>query len=1129
MKLLKLEIHHIASIVQATIDFENSAIAREPLFLICGETGAGKSTILNCICMALYNRVPTMPNSREYFNEQKIGDLSNFLRKGTGEGYIHLCFEEAGIDYEADWTVRRAHNKPGGKLQNIERILINVTTGDTIATKVNEVERSIEQIVGLDFDRFTRMFMLAQGQFNKFLTADEKEKSTILESLTQMDIYNRVGKYIHDKKCKVEAELCRISQQIADIRLLTDEEKVEKQQQIAETEKAIKKLNDELASCDEQIGWLNAVKAAESGIDAAKVMLLEKQAKMEGNDNKEKLHEIQLWDETADLRGCLRDIIKQEGANKVCMASLHESKTECAKYLSWMDRVEEELSRKTEELHLEEELWNKLKVDETTYENQQTIKAGLDAVTAWNNENVTLQKSMNDIELQRMASCKALDEIKKKVVAADEEWNKSVVARADKKKEIDAARKENLQLNRNVLAAELAGMESAKGKWLVVDAASKALKDGQKLVQQQTTALVSMSKELDEAHVCYAKAEKEYKDRQQMLDTRKLTIDDCAKELRKSLEDGQPCPICGSTHHEVCAEGIFNGLYQQAKVARDEADRERNEVKEHFIGIQTKKKMGEKELAKAKELLPLLTENLAKAEMEWMPFADKYTDGQPFDTCFDMLELHIRKCNEQIAKLDKQLAAVKVLENNLEAIRNAVEANEKNLLHWKEKQNAQQHAIEQADVKTVYYGRQIENNKKSLEERIAKLDKLLSWRNWQEDWTSQHVAFEAKLESESRSYMNCKQQLPLLQSAIRMISCNVENCKNTLSSLYLFLPDWQGMEKVTSAEADCPNNLSEKLSAFVAKVKSQFNLLQDNERTKAALIRSKEELLEAYQKGHQEHQLCAHDMEALLSMNGDTINSLRKETDGLKSDVQEIKGKVKQLTEDMANLQRQSNRPAEEDTIELLVSRKAERNSMKDEKLNSVGGLKEQIKNDAACDSDRKRLLEQLDKQKGLYNNWTALDGLFGLDRFSKAAQQITFRFLLENANQYLRKLYPRYNLQCAPDSFALAVEDEEMGTSRPCTTLSGGESFIVSLALALGLSSLSDEKIKVYTLFIDEGFGTLSAEYLDTVMKVLEGLQRTGRRVGIISHVEILRERIPAQIQVLRKSRTESEIKVVG
>lgn len=189
----------------------------------------------------------------------------------------------------------------------------------------------------------------------------------------------------------------------------------------------------------------------------------------------------------------------------------------------------------------------------------------------------------------------------------------------------------------------------------------------------------------------------------------------------------------------------------------------------------------------------------------------------------------------------------------------------------------------------------------------------------------------------------------------------------------------------------------------------------------------------------------------------------------------------------------------------------------------------EQINNNAANAASHQKLLEERERQNDIFNRWATLDNMFGVDRFSKAAQQMTFRFLLGKANQHLSNLYPRYKLLCAPDSFVLAIEDREMGTTRPCTTLSGGESFIVSLALALGLSSLSDEKIKVETLFIDEGFGTLSSEYLDTVMKVLENLQRTGRKVGIISHVDILRERIPAQIQVIRKSRTESEIEVVG
>src|SRR5574344_1807659 len=114
MRLLKLDIHNITSIADSTIDFENSILSQAPLFLICGETGAGKSTILNCICMALYNHVPSMPGSHERYEGRLVGDLSNFLRKGTGEGYIHLLFEESGHRYEADWMVRRAHNKPDG-------------------------------------------------------------------------------------------------------------------------------------------------------------------------------------------------------------------------------------------------------------------------------------------------------------------------------------------------------------------------------------------------------------------------------------------------------------------------------------------------------------------------------------------------------------------------------------------------------------------------------------------------------------------------------------------------------------------------------------------------------------------------------------------------------------------------------------------------------------------------------------------------------------------------------------------------------------------------------------------------------------------------------------------------------
>lgn len=138
---------------------------------------------------------------------------------------------------------------------------------------------------------------------------------------------------------------------------------------------------------------------------------------------------------------------------------------------------------------------------------------------------------------------------------------------------------------------------------------------------------------------------------------------------------------------------------------------------------------------------------------------------------------------------------------------------------------------------------------------------------------------------------------------------------------------------------------------------------------------------------------------------------------------------------------------------------------------------------------------------------------------------------LIRGANAYLRRLAPRYELDSQPGSLTITVRDlHQGGAERAATTLSGGETFLVSLSLALGLSSLAKGSMSVDTLFIDEGFGTLSADYLNTVIETLENLhQMGGKKVGIISHVDALRERIPIQIQVIRKGSSSSLVSVVS
>ena len=167
--------------------------------------------------------------------------------------------------------------------------------------------------------------------------------------------------------------------------------------------------------------------------------------------------------------------------------------------------------------------------------------------------------------------------------------------------------------------------------------------------------------------------------------------------------------------------------------------------------------------------------------------------------------------------------------------------------------------------------------------------------------------------------------------------------------------------------------------------------------------------------------------------------------------------------------------------------------------------------------------------------NWTMLDKLIGSlngDKFRVYAQKVTLALVVDNANKYLKRMNGRYTLILTPDSndLELSVRDsEQAGEVRPTANLSGGEKFIVSLALALGLSQISGSKAQVDSLFIDEGFGSLDDEALNSALEALGEIKRDGRMIGIISHVSGISERIPVQIHVIRKSEGKSIIEGPG
>jgi len=220
-----------------------------------------------------------------------------------------------------------------------------------------------------------------------------------------------------------------------------------------------------------------------------------------------------------------------------------------------------------------------------------------------------------------------------------------------------------------------------------------------------------------------------------------------------------------------------------------------------------------------------------------------------------------------------------------------------------------------------------------------------------------------------------------------------------------------------------------------------------------------------------------------------------------------------------------------------LVSVNDELNELQnkiDELQKTIGSFEKELEINAANMKKHEDKIKDLEKKKDAFQVWVKLNEMVGSangDKFAKFAQGITLDQLIYLANKHLEILSPRYELQRSLESNKLLeieiVDGFQGDVVRPVSTLSGGESFIVSLSLALGLSSLASQKISIDSLFLDEGFGTLDSDSLELALNALNQLQSSGKMVGVISHVEALKERIPLQIKVEPKGDGTSELEL--
>lgn len=378
-------------------------------------------------------------------------------------------------------------------------------------------------------------------------------------------------------------------------------------------------------------------------------------------------------------------------------------------------------------------------------------------------------------------------------------------------------------------------------------------------------------------------------------------------------------------------------------------------------------------------------------------------------------------------------------------------------------------------------------NEEQIQQRLGELAKLiLEYRNLYAEW------------------QRGDEEIKKLRSHYEALRENVSRCR-------------LAMQKVSAA-----NEQSVLLQNAAIAEQKRFEVI---EKALDTLRRERSDLLKGKSADEAEAAVARREGELNLA-----LEKARKEVETAQNGLSGLQGELKQIASSIEELQVRQKQIEFPEQLPEAIKKQQEENLNTERSLSIIEArLLQQAKNKAVVE----QIAKELSEKQSVADRWAKLNKLIGSAdgaKFKVIAQSYTLNLLLLHANKHLFYLSKRYKLQQVPGTLALQVVDCDMCDEiRTVYSLSGGESFLISLALALGLSSLSSNNLKVESLFIDEGFGSLDAESLRTAMEALEQLQMQGRKIGVISHVQEMSERISVQVQVHKKVNGKSVLSVVG
>ncbi|HWR00611.1 MAG TPA: AAA family ATPase [Chlorobaculum sp.] len=1203
MKILKLRFANLNSLQgEWSIDFTRPEYTSDGIFAITGPTGSGKSTILDAICLALYGQTPRLGKITRSSNE--------LMSRHAGDCFAEVTFAtQAGV-FVCHWSQHRSRRKAGGELQ-MQKHEIADAEGNIIQSKVQETLAAIEERTGMDFDRFTRSMLLAQGGFSAFLQADPDRRAPVLEQITGTEIYSRISTKVHERLREERDRLALLRAETEALRLLGPEEvqRLEAgRRALFEKEAALSAGADEAASA---LAWLQEVEKLRASLlaidgeaqtldndkahfasDADRLSLARKAETLEPLYAPFALVRSQLLMDVAErgesqslrpsLQTALQEAEKRHGAAVAVLGAATQAAAESKPLIAGARRLDAQIAAQRHALEL---LQLELENVRQRHAGVDSERRGLVALQHASRQELMQLRSWQEahrpdalLALELSGIRHSLQEVDKAVGRereASRAAEESLASLRQAEGEVEllepAGSEAKLKLEGAVTSLETlreslsAGLGGATLKALRLE--HEELRERQRTLAQILDLYVSgkelsdrideieESKKILEGKIAGAAAGLDHA-RELFVAAEALVTSEekrallCAavrslEEERKHLVDGKPCPLCGSTHHPYAEAGAVpepdDSVMQEA----------RQKLRERAAALR------ELELLLAAERAEFIQTESRRSEMAGLRDEQRRRFRELFGKAgVEASPGESRPLVEQmLADSEERQAALALLIEKLETLESRIRAEEAALLALQEAAHEAHAGIEKSREALRSRREGLSRAEKELGEAIGELNSrmnafrervhgycdaeeqkrspeelmhLLEERGtfWQEQ-----AGLAAKLDHElvarESSLRGLDSQLESLAEELERREAEAAKASEGLEAELGKRRELFG-EKETAAEEERIDLLLRQSRSEAEETLAEANHVRQE---LGSLETSLAGLDRRIAKGGQELETLEASFDKALKAQGFSgeeafvrsrlpegerrrLEFLATELDSRANDIESRrKERAWRLDKELEQARTAQSADELQEHIEALREELREATA-------GVGAITSRLEENERASGELRRKAEALEALRTECGRWEALHDLIGSadgKKFRNFAQGLTFDIMISHANRQLVRMTERYVLvRDLTEPLELNVVDQwQAGQVRSTRNLSGGESFIVSLALALGLSQMSSRNVRVDSLFLDEGFGTLDEEALETALETLSGLQQTGKLIGIISHVPALKERIATQIRV--------------